>query len=385
MVLKTYAVITPHFDYLQPVGTVLKQVSGPASDFPFFIWTDQALRTPYVQSWFGAIRRQVSREFFLEATESGALARKLIVTDVVNRKENPDGQRPNPMFDDMQYRSNSGSSSYMSLTASARYRISRSQVQVAYTYGHSIDNQSEPLLGEFANLNYTSGAVRSNGLAAFTREFDSRADRGSSEFDQRHNLVTTFIWETPAFSGRPWLQKVFHNWQLAGIGGFRSGFPYTVFGCANGERCVNAPAVGATMIRNRPDLLPGRDPELPSQPPATGGVRLLDPSAFQAPPDGTLGSLGRNSLTGPGFWNIDGSVARSFAFRRGDESKRIQLRADFFNLLNHANLGNPISDRGDDNFGRALYGRTGISSPLLVVAPLDESPRRIQLQLKIYF
>ena len=66
------------------------------------------------------------------------------------------------MLNDMQYRSNSGSSSYMSLTASARYRISRSQVQVAYTYGHSIDNQSEPLLGEFPNPNNTSGAVRSS-------------------------------------------------------------------------------------------------------------------------------------------------------------------------------------------------------------------------------
>jgi hypothetical protein len=388
-VLRTYGIVQPHFDYFQPVGMVLQQFRGqPASDAPFLLWTDDSLRTPYVQSWFVAIRRQVSHDLSLEIAQSGALARKLIVTDIVNRKEYPAGTRPNPALDDMQYRSNSGASDYFSLTASTRYRAAPwMQLQAAYTYGHSIDNQSEPLLGEFANLSYTAGVSRSQGLAAFTREFDSRADRGSSDFDQRQNLVITAIWQMPELRGGSWRERMTRNWQLAAIAGFRSGFPYTVFGCADNETCVNAPPEGATLIRNRPDLLPGHDPELPSRPQLSsgGGVQLLDPSSFRSRTDGSLGSMGRNSLTGPGFWNIDASIARSFPFPWGGETRRIQLRADFFNLLNHANLGNPVASRADDAFGAALYGRSGFSSPLLVVPPLNESSRRIQLQLKVYF
>src|SRR5260370_17092328 len=120
------------------------KASGPESAFPLFVWTEEALSRPYVKRWYGSIRRQVSREFFLEVAESGALARKLIVTDVVNRKENPDGQSPNPMFDDLQYRSNSGPSSYMSLPASPPYRTSPPHVHPSYTYAHIINNQNNP-------------------------------------------------------------------------------------------------------------------------------------------------------------------------------------------------------------------------------------------------
>ena len=55
------------------------------SVFPELLWTDNNLRTPYVQSWFASLQQQVTRDFYLEIKHAGSLARKLIATDLVNR------------------------------------------------------------------------------------------------------------------------------------------------------------------------------------------------------------------------------------------------------------------------------------------------------------
>ena len=72
-------------------------------------------------------------------------------------------------------------------------------MKVAYTWSHAIDNQSEPLAGEFFDLSFTraAGGISGLGRAAFSRQFDSRGDRGNSDFDQTHNLTFTAIWEIP--------------------------------------------------------------------------------------------------------------------------------------------------------------------------------------------
>ena len=71
--------------------------------------------------------------------------------------------------------------------------------QASYTYSHSIDNISDPMLSDAFNLAATNpdtiGAAHSFGM--FTRQFDSRADRGNSDFDIRHNLTLYSVWDLP--------------------------------------------------------------------------------------------------------------------------------------------------------------------------------------------
>ncbi len=88
-----------------------------------------------------------------------------------------------------------------------RYRLSRGMVQASYTWSHSIDNQSDPLLGDFFNLDFTSieNTAGSSGRAAFSEQFNPQADRGNSDFDQRHNFVIFSYWNLPApFAGSRW-------------------------------------------------------------------------------------------------------------------------------------------------------------------------------------
>ena len=169
----------------------------------------------------------------------------------------------------------------------------------------------------------------------------------------------------------------------------RSGFPVNVVWSPGPglPSCDGTPAL-STLVRPHPSLLPGRDPFLATRQSVPGGYKLLDETAFCAPGLNLLGTLGRNALTGPGFWNLDLSVAKSFRAGWLGESGEIIFRADFFNALNHANLGSPdgLLDTGNNSiFGRALLGRQGTQPSFPSATPLDQLPRQVQLQLKVVF
>jgi hypothetical protein len=113
---------------------------------------------------------------------------------------------------------------------------------------------------------------------------------------------------------------------------------------------------------------------------------LLNPAAFAEPASASVvGNTGRNAFTGPGLYNVDFSLARSFSLPRLREGTRLTIRADAFNILNHANLNNPNSLLGSPGFGLATYGRQGTASGFPAVSPVNETARQIQLLVRIEF
>ena len=114
-------------------------------------------------------------------------------------------------------------------------------------------------------------------------------------------------------------------------------------------------------------------------------MAVLNPAAFVAPPAGAPGSSDRNAFRGPGLWNVDLSVSRSFPLHALRESGRLTLRADFFNAFNHANLNNPDSLFGSSTFGQASYGRYGYDTGFPALTPFSETARQVQILLKVEF
>jgi hypothetical protein len=155
------------------------------------------------------------------------------------------------------------------------------------------------------------------------------------------------------------------------LAAFRSGFAYTVF----------SPGAPYRADLVRPDLL------RPAEPAVAGGERLIAAEAFARPASGTglLGTSGRNAFRGPGFYNLDVSVSRSFNFPWLGEAGRLSVRADAYNLLNHANLGMPAAIFPAATFGIAQYGRRGPQAGLPALAPLNDSSRQVQMIARIAF
>jgi hypothetical protein len=254
-----------------------------------------------------------------------------------------------------------------------RYRAPRALLQLSYTLGHTIDNQSEPLAGDYFNLGFTQGSQPAVRQSTFTRQFDSSADRGDSDFDQRQNLAFFSTWDLPAFYSGSRAAPLWNGWRFALLGAIRAGLPFTVY----------APTSFDPLPDNRANL---KNPDLvAADQPAPGGRLLLNSTAFERAARNVVGNSGRNAFRGPGFFSLDLSLARSFPFRSLGDGGRLTLRADAYNLLNHANLNSPQSNLNFGRFGVGLYGLEGRSTGFPGETPFRETARQIQLLLRVEF
>ncbi len=215
-----------------------------------------------------------------------------------------------------------GFSSYHALQLTVNKRFAKGYSVLAnYTWARSIDNGSVDAFG---------GAQDHNNW---------RPEKGLSDFDLRHRFVTSFLWELPApkSGAGKWLLG---GWQLNGIFTLSSGRPFNVV--SGTDRAFTGAGTQRPNLTGDPHLDPGR--------PKDDLIRqYFLPSAYALPPVGSFGNSGRNTLIGPGAYNLDSSVFRLFPLT---ERIRLQFRGEFFNTLNHANLFNPVSSLAAPNVGR---------------------------------
>jgi hypothetical protein len=370
--------------YLTPLAQLVNQLPSPSVDqnFTYLTLYQPGIRDGYIHSYFAGVQQFVSSNLIVEVNALGSYGRRLIVTDIVNRDFSVPGivdaidSRYQPALPQIYERSDQGFSDYNALTALARYRAAGAQFQLAYTWSHSIDNQSEALAGEYFNFEFISpSSAPGPPRSTFSQQFDSQGDRGNSDFDQRQNLVFSGIWPVPPLFSRAKMAAIFRDWRISTIGAIRSGLPYSVLG-ADYPYNTDLLDVRASLTGSTPAMIDA---------PAPGGRLLLNSSAFVQAPAGQIGNTGRNAFEGPGFFDVDVSLARSFPLKWMGEAGRLTIRADAFNVLNHANLGNPDSTLGSPGFGLATFGRQESSTGAPAVFPLRETARQIQLLLRIAF
>jgi hypothetical protein len=362
---------------------------------------DQKLRTPYAQSWFLGLQYELTPNLRLDVNQTGSLGRKLATADVINRPFSLGDDRFNPSEPYISYRSNQGVSNHIALQVALNRRWSKNiQFQASYTLARTRDVQSDPLGRKVRAEADRSGRSVTPSLFAvgplFLRQFDPRSDYGHSDFDQRHNLAFSFIVQMPYVLGTP---RLLSAWQFSAVAAFRSGFPFTVWSPTPADASVNplfilpehglagVPDQLSVASANRADYW-GNDPSeafLSKPTEIPGGETLLDPTHFANPRSDRLGNTPRNMFPGPGFWNVDFTMSRSFAVPRLGEGASLQFRAEFFNVFNHTNLDNPEPILGRSTFGDAFFGRQGVGSSSPGNVPLNEQPRRIQFALKLYF
>ncbi|MBV9957937.1 MAG: TonB-dependent receptor [Acidobacteria bacterium] len=297
---------------------------------------DRNLRTPYVQNYNFNIQQELFRNVVLEAGYVGSRGRKLFRYRDINQPVTPGGPRP---FDNGPFAPSGGAFFYVNqleTTASSDYNALQTSLtlrqqrgftaMVNYTWSHSLDNASD-------GQDYVANATQPD------NSYRPDLERANSNFDVRHRFVATASYEVPnLFKTHP---RFGNGWQLNAIMTLRSGSPFNVnlFDDYN----------GTGEFFPRPDLV--GDPYAGTSWPD----RFLDLDAFRVPctldPAGTgsaadciagtqhFGSLGRNSLRGPGYSNFDFSIFKTTPIT---ERIKLQLRAEIFNLFNHPNFASPL-------------------------------------------
>ena len=207
----------------------------------------------------------------------------------------------------------------------------------------------------------------SKGLDYDTNYFavDPRVGYGPDSFDLRHRFVMTNIWDLPIGRGRAWLggigpaaDRFFGGWTMSAITIWRSGLPFTpsylacVADTDPGDPC-RPNRVGPVHVSGSrqqyfsttgTQSLSGHDCSVGGQfcgvDANSGGLPVLGQTIgpWQRPGAGQIGSVGRNSFAGPGFFQSDVAVAKTVALT---ERANLGFRADVFNVFNKVNLGNP--------------------------------------------
>lgn len=341
-------------------------------------------RTPYTQEWNLTLEKQLGNSFVVEAGYVGSASHKLererVTNDPLPGLGDIDARRPFQNFafplgtkfpatiqgQPLMVASNvfpigfahtledSANANYHSLQVRAQRRYSYGLSFLgSYTFSKSIDDAPPFRKGSGA----ASTPQNSNNLAA---------ERALSDFDARHRLVASLTYDLPfgqnkAFgnSAGPAVNTLISGWQLSGITTFQSGFPFTVE--FDGD-FLNTGSSGA-----RPDAVPGVNPVLPSG--QRSPAHYLNLAAFAIPTTIRYGTLGRNTVIGPGIKVVDLGILKTTPLR-GDRA-RVQFRAELFNFANHPNLSQPHRFIDDSDFG--------------TITSQSTTPREIQFALKIIF
>jgi Carboxypeptidase regulatory-like domain/TonB dependent receptor-like, beta-barrel len=299
---------------------------------------------PKIYQWNLSIQREMGRDLFLSSSYVGSRGTNLESRYSLNIRQDfqlvngqkffpalPPGAntpRLNPNFNLIGIQDFSGDSYYQALQLNLAKRFSGGlQFQTAYTLSKSIDTTS------------AVEAVFLNGAANSGRQdpFDSRRDRGLSDFDARHNFVANFLYELPFGKGKQFggnltgvAAKLVGGWSTGGIVNLRSGFPFNV--SLGFDRAGN----GTDNVQTqRPNVAPGVDLS-----DATIGdpSRFVDPSFFQLQPAGFYGNAPRNALRGPDLKTFDMTLAKRTAIT---ERLNSEFRFEAFNLFNRSNFGPP--------------------------------------------
>lgn len=237
---------------------------------------------------------------------------------------------------------NIANSNYNSGQISLEHKTNSMTFLGAYTYSKAIDNSSG--FGQWVNWE------------------NPRLTRSLSSFDVTHNFVLSYAWQIPfdkAFANAP--KRLTQGWNFSGITRFTTGLPIAI-----SESSDDLSLTGSSNT-DEPNLV-GKvvtfDPRTKVD--SNGNHYFFDPSAFAPGPLGGFGNSNRQFFHGPGINNFDIALMKRTNIT---ESKAFEIKAEFFNLFNHAQFNNPDGD---------FNGNMGVVSSA-------RDPRIGQFSAKFYF
>ena len=299
---------------------------------------DPNIKTSYAHQWSLSLERQLSPEVLVGADYSGTAGENLYTIDRLNMSGSARvyggfggaTTRINNQYGLINFRTNGGTSLYNGMNLRLELRNFRKYgitMRANYTWSHSIDDNSSTFttdMGGQANLGTLD-------------PLNPSLDRGDSDFDIRHRVALSAVWEDPYFKEKGLMKWIAGGWSVAPILSARTGTPFTVVDCTNEGSALcprvmfdqpfhAAYTVAATGNPNEFRYLNLGTPDSSYVNPLTG---ISDFGPFPA----TM--AGRNIFRTPGVWKFSVGVYKNFSLT---ERFKLQFRAEAYNLFNHSNL-----------------------------------------------
>ncbi len=230
---------------------------------------------------------------------------------------------------------------FESLQVNLTKRVSKSMTLLSnFTWGKTIDNTSSATEGNTGPPN----------------PFNFSSARGPADFDQTYRFVTSLAYSLPRFRATGFRNVLLNDWQVNAIASLYSGLPFTVLSGTDRSR--------SGIGNDYADIVGD-----PARPAGVSQVKeYFNTAAFNQATVGTFGDIGRNTLRGPAFFDVDASLFKNFLFT---ERWRLQLRAESFNIENRPNFQNPNATVS-----------AGVTFGSITSA---NDPRVLQFALKLFF
>jgi hypothetical protein len=340
-----------------PAGTVVfptvQTLSSTIQNYNGAEYYPRSMPTVYVEQFLLGVQRELGRGLLLDTSYVYTRGRNLNFATNINQATTPGSTavggfecnsfyhcgNPNPVFNNIAAQYYTGYSNYNALQLRLQKRMSYGLTyQLNYAWSKSLDTGT--------------GNGHGSGIDIYQNAYAPSANYGLSDFNAANTLIGQIAYELPFGKGRKFvlhgpLNQIAGGWRLASLFQWHSGVPFT--------------PVIQSSVSDGIDV--GLDPSFaagsylyPDQVGSAGvsgrsHSKWFNPAAFANPATGTFGSAHRNTLIGPGFANVNLSLAKEFPIH---EAIALQIRADAYNMFNHINWGNP-----DANVG---YGSTPCGS-----------------------
>ncbi|MBO0858207.1 MAG: TonB-dependent receptor [Chloracidobacterium sp.] len=310
-------------------------------------------RPSYQESFNLTVEREIMRNTVFRASYIGNQGRHLsYVVDVNYARYSPGAtvantqlRRPYASYGEVLNAPSDGTSSYNALQLAAERRVAKSiSFELSYTWSKSIDIGS-------------SDAEPGQGTPVIPTSLS--ANRGLSDFDHSQRFVASYVLALPTLKNRGSLiRHIIGGWESTGIVTLQNGSPFTV--TSGGDNSRSGDGIDRADLIGNPHMDSNRSTDQRIK-------EYFNTAAFVPNAAGTFGTSPRNFIRGPGFANVDFGLIKEFPLK---EKVTTQFRAEFFNLFNHPNFSNPVSNLNSSNFGSITSAR---------------SPRILQFALKLSF
>jgi hypothetical protein len=262
---------------------------------------------------------------------------------------------------------NTGTNNYNGITLSLQRTFSHGFLgRVNYTYSHELDDTSNGGILPY----FGSGSIL-NQINPFSLRSLNYSD---GDYDLRHSLTANYVYTMPFHSANRLMDLAIGGWVLSGTFYYHTGFPFSPTDNAeqNALNVTNANLANVTVLAAP---LPGTPRNCTS--PTTSCFTTAD---FATASD--FGTVPRNSFRGPNYFNTDFSLRKNF---RLTERFGLELGANAYNVLNHPNFSNPITNNTNPSFGSITSTVSPATTPYGAFVGSLADPRIIQLIAKLNF